>query len=373
MEYIKVFSDKKIHGWYPGKRECTSERILLNPYVGCEIGCFFCYTLGYPGRFQISKREKKIFVYTNFVENLKKQIGRLDFISACYLSPVSDPFQPAEKIFKITEKTAEFLLSKNIPFNITTKEKIPENIIQIMKGHPHCYAQVSILTEKENLRRKLMRRGANTEILFDNIENLSKNEIFTVCRIDPIIPFVNDDIRDIENIIKKAKDRGAGHIISSVMDIHISVKKEIFTEIGKKFGQEIRNRVEELYTEKIGSYLHSKIDYRKSIFKSIRNLCDKHNLTFAVCMEFEKKGDGLYGLNEEFMSSENCEGVNIPIYKRKKDKFYPAVNCKGNCLSCKNPACGVDEIAQGKVKNNNYKGFDFYDYLRWSRKKERFL
>ena len=368
MEYVKVVSNKKIHGWYPGKRECTSERVLLNPYLGCEIGCFFCYTLGYPGKFQIAKKENKIFVYTNFVENLKKQIDRLNFISTCYLSPVSDPLQPAEKIFKITEKTVEFLLSKNIPFNITTKERIPENFIEIMKEHPHCYGQVSILTINEGLRKKLMRKGAETEELFRNIEKLSKNNIFSICRIDPIIPFINDDEKDIEEIIKRGVDNGVRHIISSVMDIHISVKEEIFTEIEKRFGLSKRKKIENLYKEKIGSYLHTEISYRRRIFTILRNLCDKYKITFALCMEFERRNGKIYGLNREFASSINCEGINIPVYKRNGEKFYPSASCDGNCLNCKKPLCGIDELAQGKVKNNNYKGFTYYDYLKWSRK-----
>ncbi|HOV21250.1 MAG TPA: radical SAM protein [bacterium] len=370
MEYIEVVSDKKIHGWWKGKRECSSERVLLNPYVGCEIGCFFCYTCGYPGKFQLSKKESKVFVYINFVDNLKKQIEKLNYISTCYLSPVSDPFQPAEKIFKITEKTIEFLISKNIPVNITTKETIPENIIEMIKGHPHCYGQVSILTIDENLRKKLMEKGAETDKLFENIRNLSKNNIFSICRIDPIIPFINDSQDTLEEIIKRSKDCGAKHIIASIIDINISKKEEIFTEIEKKFGRSIKRKLEELYIEKIGSSLHSKIDYRKNVFSLLRNLCDKYNLTFALCMEFEKKDGKIYGLNKEFGSSVNCEGINIPIYKRDGEKFSPACDCNGNCISCNFPSCGIEEIAQGKVKNNNYKGFDFYDYLRWSKKQK---
>ena len=85
-------------------------------------------------------------------------------------------------------------------------------------------------------------------------------------------------------------------------------------------------------------------------------------------MEFERKDREICGLNREFMSSINCEGINIPVYKRKGEKFYPAASCNGNCLNCKKPLCGIDELALGKVKNNNYKGFTYYDYLKWSRK-----
>jgi hypothetical protein len=65
------------------------------------------------------------------------------------------------------------------------------------------------------------------------------------------------------------------------------------------------------------------------------------------------------------MSSENCEGIDIPIYFRKNKRFFP-YDCNGNCLKCKEAKCGIYELAQGN-KDGNYDGWDYYDYLKWNK------
>ncbi|MCM8833114.1 MAG: radical SAM protein, partial [Candidatus Omnitrophica bacterium] len=219
LMHIKIKSGKKIHNWYPGKRECTSERILLNPYIGCEVGCFFCYALSYPGNFQKARKEKVIFVYENFVENLKEQIEKINLAFCGYLSPITEPFQSLEKIYHLSEKTIELLIEKNIPVEFITKEKVPDSVVEKIKTNQHSFGQVSILTPYEEVRKKLMKKGATTSQLFKNIEKLSKSGIHCVCRIDPIIPFITDNKKDLILLIKRAVDSGVNHIVASVMDI----------------------------------------------------------------------------------------------------------------------------------------------------------
>ena len=364
-DHIKVKSNKKIHNWYPGKRECTSERILLNPYIGCEIGCFFCYAQSYPGNFQRAKKEKVIFVYENFVENLKNQIEKLNIAFCGYLSPVTDPFQTLENIYHLSEKTIELFIEKNLPIEFITKSVIPDSVIEKIKYQQHSFGQVSILTPFEEKRKMLMKKGADTKKLFKNIENLAKNGIFSVCRIDPIIPFITDNEKELQILIKIAVESGAKHIVASIMDIPQSLKIDILNYIGKNFGKEIERKIEQLYKEKIGTWLHADIKYRKRIFAFLKDVCNKYEISFALCMEYEKKNGKIIGLNKEFMSSENCEGINIPVYFRNGNKFYP-FTCNGNCLNCKKAECGITDLAQGD-RDSNFKGWDYYDYLRWNK------
>jgi hypothetical protein len=87
-------------------------------------------------------------------------------------------------------------------------------------------------------------------------------------------------------------------------------------------------------------------------------------------MEYQLKEGKIVGLNQEFMSSRNCEGIDIPIYARKGEKFYPTTNCSGECLNCSDPKCGIEDLAMGK--DGSRKDWYLKDYRRWSEKRRCF-
>jgi len=391
LKHVIIDTKKEIHGWYPGKRECTAERMLINPYNGCSIGCFYCYARALPGYFELFQNGGNlpdsneyvdpgtIFVSRDYDKIIAEQLDSIDIATCGYLSPVTDPFQELDKKYLLSEKIIKVFIERNIPIEFITKSKIPDSVIDLIKGNKYSFGQVSILTTDENIRKILVPNGENTNELFNNIKRLADNNIFAVCRIDPIFPYITDDKKQLKNIVNRAIDSGAKHIISSIVDIPVKISYYILNNIKKYFGTSVYYDYKNLYTEKIG-YMNAKIDYRKKIFDYLRNLCDSLNITFALCMEYEiiekdienKQKDitdektEVIGLNRIFMSSVNCEGIDIPVHIKGKDnKFYPATDCSGNCLNCIEPKCGINDLAMGRI--NSKKDWKLKDYRRWSK------
>ena len=362
--HFLVLSSKKIHGWFAwDKRECTSERFLLNPYNGCTVGCFYCYARAFPGYFQEFNKKGHIFVFKDFDKLVARQLDSLDIGFCGYLSPVTEPFQKIDKFYNLSLKTIEVFVKRNLPIEFITKENIPAKAISLLREQEHCFGQVSILTLNKKLN-SLLSKGAAPDVLLDNLKALSQNRIYSVCRIDPILPFMTDKKEDLKDLMVAAKDKGAKHIIASVLDIPPKLKGYILTRIGKLFGPDLVKKYLFLYKEKIG-YLHADINYRKDIFSFLRFQADDLGLTFSLCMEYEDKKGRITGLNDEFSNSFNCEGIDIPIYKRKGNKFYPQANCLGNCLGCKDPVCGIEELAYGKT--GEFLALKYSDYRRFSK------
>ena len=359
-----VETRKELHGWYPGRRECTAERMLINPYNGCSVGCFYCYSRALPGYFETFHKKGTIFISKDFDKTIAKQIDSVNIASCGYLSPVTDPFQEVNKIYRLSEKIIKVFIENNIPIEFITKCEVPDEVIDLIKEHKHCFGQVSILTTDEKLRKILAPGGAVTDVLFNNIRRMSENNVFAVCRIDPIFPYITDIKEHLTQIVERAVDSGARHIVASIVDLPVRISDWILDNIKKYFGAGIYYDYKRLYTEKIG-YINAKVDYRKGIFDFLRNLCDRKNITFALCMEYEIIGGNPTGLNRTFMSSTNCEGMDIPVYIRKGEKFYPSVDCYGNCLDCREARCGVKDLAMGK-KPDSKKDFKLKDYKKWS-------
>jgi len=365
QKHVLLPTKKELHGWWLGKRECTSERMLINPYNGCEIGCFFCYSLALPGHFQTFRKENVIIVAKDFDKIVSDQLDSIDVASCGYLSPVTDPFQSVNNLYRLSEKIIKVFVERNIPIEFITKAEIPEEALQLIEEQKHSFGQVSFLTINENLRKVLVPRGASNNVLFRNLERMAKKAIYAVCRIDPIFPYLTDKKTDFRQLINRAKDSGANHIIASVLDIPLKIHKEVLDKIKTYFGPGIEFDYRKLYVENIDGYLNAKIYYRRKVFDILRNICENLNMTFALCMEYELIDGKPRGLNREFTNSTNCEGIDIPVYKKEKEKFVPATDCQGDCLNCAEAKCGIKDLAM--KREGAKKDWRLKDYRRWSR------
>jgi len=371
QKHVVVPTKKELHGWWPGKRECTSERMLINPYNGCGIGCFFCYSLAFPGHFQTFRKENVIIVAKDFDKIVSDQLDSINVASCGYLSPVTDPFQPVNNRYHLSEKIIRVFVERNIPIEFITKAEIPEEAIELIKEQKHSFGQISFLSINENLRKILVPRGASNDVLFRNLERMAEKGIYAVCRIDPIFPYLTDNKSGFQQLIKRAKDSGAKHIIVSVLDIPIKIHKEVLNKIKTNFGTGIEFDYRRLYVENIDGYLNARIDYRKKVFDILRNICENLDMTFALCMEYELIDGKPRGLNREFTSSRNCEGIDIPVYRRVKEKFVPATDCRGDCLNCTEAKCGIEDLVM--KRESSKKDWRLKDYRRWSRQLKRKL
>ncbi len=368
IPHILVESNKELHGWWNGiepygNRECTAEKLLINPYNGCSHNCLFCYSHALGGYFSIFRERGVLAVFNDFDKKIARQLDGLNVASCGYLSPVTDPFQRINAKYELSEKIIRAFVDRNIPVQFTTKGRISERALKTIKKQEHSFGEVSILTMAEDKRERLMAGGAATDELVRNIERLSDAGIFAVCRIDPIIPYVTDDEEGLDALVQKVADAGAGHIIASCMDIPRALKYELYDKLEVRF-KIPRRKMEQLYTEMLSGRFHAKIEYRKKLFRTMRTICDRNKVTLGLCMEFESLGGKkVRGLNSEFMSSNNCEGIDIPIYVREGERFEPVEGCNGNCLNCyfldKKPVCGIPDLKKAGA-------WKLRDYRRWS-------
>ena len=368
IPHILVESNKELHGWWNGiepygNRECTAEKLLINPYNGCSHNCLFCYSHALGGYFSIFREREVLAVFNDFDKKIARQLDGLNVASCGYLSPVTDPFQRINAEYQLSEKILKAFVDRNIPVQFTTKGRISERALKIIKKQEHSFGEVSILTMAEDKRERLMAGGASTDELVRNIERLADAGIFAVCRIDPIIPYVTDDEAGLDALVQKVADAGAGHIITSCMDIPRALKYELYDKLEVRF-KIPRRKMAQLYTEVLSGRLQAKIEYRKKLFRTMREICDRNKVTLGLCMEFESLGGKkVRGLNNEFMSSNNCEGIDVPIYVREGERFEPVKGCNGNCLNChfldKKPVCGVPDLKKAGA-------WKLRDYRRWS-------
>jgi DNA repair photolyase len=132
----------------------------INPYVGCSHSCRYCYA-AFMRRFTGHKEKWGEFVDVkiNAPELLAKEIKRKR-MGRVWVSGVCDPYQAAEKKYKLTGRCLEILLENQWPLTIQTKSSLVLRDIEILEKFKDIEVGFSITTVDEKIR-KLFEPGAS--------------------------------------------------------------------------------------------------------------------------------------------------------------------------------------------------------------------
>ncbi len=160
----------------------------LNPYVGCQHDCVYCYAK-FMKRFTGHKEKwgKFVDVKVNASELLayevkRKRTGRV------WISGVCDPYQPLEKRYMLTKRCLDILVDNGWPFTVQTKSSLVMRDIEILKRANDSEVGFTITSADERIR-KIFEPGASP--LSERIEGLAtlhSKGIRTFAMIAPILP-----------------------------------------------------------------------------------------------------------------------------------------------------------------------------------------
>jgi len=186
----------------------------LNPYLGCEHGCIYCYarpTHEYLGFSAGLDFESKIMVKTNAPELLRMELGSPRWEpQTLVMSGVTDPYQPVEKKLRITRGCLEVLAKFRNPVAIITKNRLVTRDIDLLRELAGCNAvavNISVTSLDPKLQRVLEPRTSSHEARLDTIRQLRATGIPAGVMVAPIIPGLTD--HEVPKILEACAEAGA--------------------------------------------------------------------------------------------------------------------------------------------------------------------
>ncbi|MEM3054768.1 MAG: radical SAM protein [Candidatus Bathyarchaeia archaeon] len=254
-------------------RLCTCPpKLTLNPYTGCDHACIYCYASSYIPKF-FNCRPKK-----DLVARLKREAARLngEIIS---ISNSSDPYPTIEAEKGLTRQCLEILLRSNCKIQIITKSNLVVRDVDLLRKIPSMVA-LTITTDQDYLSRVLEPNAPSSSERLEAVERLVEAGIPTSVRIDPIIPYVNENPI---NLMEKLASVGVKHITCSTY----KVKMDNWQRLNLTMPQ-IAEKLKPLYFEKgerIGGYLYLPRDLRLKLMENLAVTTKKYGLKFGVCRE----------------------------------------------------------------------------------------
>ncbi len=164
----------------------------LNPYVGCQFGCAYCYAA-----FFVDSDDKReswgnwVEVKRNAVEYLNKRRKLYD--KKIYMSSVTDPYQPIESKLELTRSIVESLSvpSRQPRLVVQTRSPLVTRDLDLLKKYSHLRVNVTVTTDSEDVRKRFEPLCPSNERRINALDKLKSVGIKTCVCLTPILPVEN--------------------------------------------------------------------------------------------------------------------------------------------------------------------------------------
>jgi DNA repair photolyase len=179
----------------------------------------------------------------------------------------------------LTRKCLAILSQHNCRLQIITKSNLVTRDTDVLCTIP-CTVALTITTNDENTAKLIEPHAPSPTERLKTVETLTRKGIQVSVRIDPIIPFVNDNP---EKLIITLASMGVKHLTTSTYKVKPDNWKRLVTALPK-----VAEKLKPLYFEqgeKTAGYMLLTTDFRLKLLKNIRRLAMENGMKFGVCRE----------------------------------------------------------------------------------------
>lgn len=254
----------------------------INPYVGCEFGCMYCYardthrwvveraveadrrsvgqggdrvtwesgpasqTLNDLPPYRPSALppeeafEKEILVKSEVAEVLARTLTPAKLAgSPLVIGTATDPYQPAERRFQLTRRVLEVLRSYHgLSIEIITKSPLVTrdlDLLQAISRNNELSVNISLATADPRLARRLELRSPIPSARLRALRRLTAGGVDAGLIIAPIIPGITDDWVGLARLMEAAKEAGARYVIGSALRLGPAARRRFLPFLEREF------------------------------------------------------------------------------------------------------------------------------------------
>jgi len=208
----------------------------VNPYRGCEYGCRYCYarpTHEYLGHATPEEFEDRIYVKRSNPGQLIADLKRArDSGQEVAIGAATDPYQPAESRFEITQSVLQAVARvPGLRIGITTKSAgISRDVDLLREIARTSYLQinVSLISLDKELLRIIEPRAPRPDLRLRAIRALSDAGVPTRLFLMPVLPLITDGSEGLRALLVAARSAGATEAIWQPLFLRTPMTWEFF-------------------------------------------------------------------------------------------------------------------------------------------------
>jgi len=281
----------------------------INPYVGCAFGCTYCYAR-YAHRYVIERSvnahpeqrqlreafetlppwlafERQIFVKENAAEVLRRTLRfgsekRLNLLKGegIGIGTATDPYQPAERRFRITRGILEVLSEhQGLSIWIITKSPLVTRDVDLLRRiarHNQISVHISLITIDRELARRLEPRAPTPDSRLRALARLREHGIEAGINVMPVLPGITDRPDQLEPLIKAIATAGATYLNACALRLRSAARQRYLPFIEQEFP--------ELAARYRATYAHSHQAgerYREGLDLYFTKVCARYGVPFG--------------------------------------------------------------------------------------------
>ncbi|MGH9355967.1 MAG: radical SAM protein [Terriglobia bacterium] len=255
----------------------------VNPYRGCEFGCKYCYAR-YTHEFMDLRDgldfERKIYAKTVAPEILRAELRRTrDQGLPIALGTATDPYQPAEKRFRITRRLLEvFAEFEGISFSITTKSVLilrDLDLLKVISAKHDFGVHITVTTTNARLARRLEPKAPPPAQRLATVARLIDAGIYAGVNAMPVLPGLTDSHSALNELARHAAQAGAKFFHGNPLFLMPSAMLQFMPFLRQEFPQLVR-RYERMYAR--SAYVSQ--EYRDDLAQTISDLRARYGLNY---------------------------------------------------------------------------------------------
>ena len=278
----------------------------INPYIGCAFGCAYCYAR-YTHRYVMERAatdekmtselgiayerlppwlafERNIFVKKNAPEVLSRTLRfgsdrhlKLLEGEAIVIGTATDPYQPAERRFRVTRGILEVLADHpGLSVVVITKSPLITRDIDLLSRiarHSELSIHISLITLNRELARRIEPRAPTPEARVRALARLREAGIEAGINCMPVLPGITDNPSDLEALVKRVSEAGATYVGACAVRLKSAARKRYIPFIEQEFPH-----LAERYRNTYGSSAHAGEKYREGLSRFFEKLCAKYGV-----------------------------------------------------------------------------------------------
>ncbi len=290
----------------------------INPYTGCAFGCAYCYAR-YAHRYVMERAsdndrmeenlgdafnkmppwlafERNIFVKKNAPEILTRTLRfgsdkHLELLNgeSIVIGTATDPYQPAERRFRITRGILEVLADHpGLSVVIITKSPLITRDIDVLSRINRISdltVHISLITLDRELARRIEPRSPTPESRIRALARLREAGIDAGINCMPVLPGITDNPRDLEALVKRAAEAGATYVGACALRLQSTARKRYLPFIEQEFPH-----LAERYRNTYANSPNAGEKYRRGLAGFFDSLCARYGVSSSSRGEEDDEG-----------------------------------------------------------------------------------